>query len=100
MRYLMVLFTLLPICAQAQELSAEDRRCILDAVRRLPRVDGLKVEGSRITMSQPAHQGRNKQHPYHAMVEIDTSLAGAKTTHSFFCTGDTVSMSVLPVGMR
>ena len=29
-----------------------------------------------MTMSQPAHQGRNTQYPYNAMVEIDTSVAG------------------------
>src|SRR5215510_11300054 len=45
----------------------------------------LRVEGSRILMSNPEHRTRNKLHPYTAMVEVDVRLAGAKTTHSFFC---------------
>ena len=68
--------------------------------RGLPLVDALRVEGSRVLMSQPGHQGRGKQYPYNAMVEIDVSVAGVKTTHSFFCHGDTIVMKALPVGMR
>ena len=74
MRYLMVL--LLPTCALAQELPAEDRACIIAAVDRLPRVDAVRVEGSRVLTSQPAYQG----HPYNAMAEIDVSVAGHKPT--------------------
>ena len=100
MRYLMVLLSLIPTCALAQELSAEDRACVNAAIDRLPLVHALRVEGSRVVMSQPEHQGRGKRYPYNAMVEIDVSVAGAKTTHSFFCHGDTIVMKALPVGMR
>ena len=86
--------------SMAQELTAEDRACIIAAVERLPRVDALMVEGSRVLMSQPAHQGRGKQYPYNAMVEIDVSVAGHKQTHSFFCYGDTVLMAARPLDMR
>jgi hypothetical protein len=84
----------------AQELSAEDRACVNAAIDRLPLVDALRVEGSRVLMSQPGHQGRGKQYPYNAMVEIDVSVAGVRTTHNFFCHGDTILMKALPVGMR
>jgi hypothetical protein len=83
MRYLIVLFTLLPICAQAQELSAEDRACINTAIDKLPRVDGLR-DGSRVLMSNPENRTRNK----------------LQTTHSFFCHGDTVTIRALPVEVR
>jgi hypothetical protein len=83
----------------AQELSAEDRACINAAIDRLPHVDALRVEGSRILMSQ-TDQAQNKQHPYFATVEIDIRVTGAKTTHSFFCHGDIISMKALPFGMR
>ena len=83
----------------AQELSAEDRACINAAIDRLPHVDALRVEGSRILMSQ-TDQAQNKQHPYFATVEIDVRVAGAKTTHSFFCHGDTITMKALPVEVR
>jgi len=100
LRYLMVLLSLVPTCTLAQELSAEDRACINTAIDKLPRLGGLRVEGSRILMSNPEHRTRNKLHPYTAMVEVDVRLAGAKTTHSFFCHGDTIVMKALPVGMR
>jgi hypothetical protein len=51
-------------------------------------------------MSNPENRTRNKLHPYTAMVEIDVRLAGAKTTHSFFCHGDTITMKALPVEVR
>jgi hypothetical protein len=98
MRYLMVLFALLSICAQAQELPAEDRACIIAAIGKLPRT--LKVEGSRVLMSFPASKVRNKLDPYHAIVEIDASVAGRKSIFSFSCVGDTLSMVVQPLGMR
>ena len=44
MRYLMVL-SLIPTCALAQELPAEDRACIIAAIGKLPPM--LKIEGSR-----------------------------------------------------
>jgi hypothetical protein len=94
----MVLFPLLSICAQAQELPAEDRACIIAAIGKLPRT--LKVEGSRVLMSFPASKVRNKLDPYHAIVEIDASVAGRKSIFSFSCVGDTLSMVVQPLGMR
>ena len=100
MRYLVVLLSLIPTCALAQEPSAEDRACVNAAIDRLPLVDALRVEGSRVLMSQPGHQGPGKWYPYNAMVEIDVSVVGVKTTHNFFCHGDTILMKALPVGMR
>ena len=100
LRYLMVLLLLRPTCAIAQEFSAEDRACINAAIERLPRLDGLRVEGSRVVMSNPEKRTRNKLNPYTAMVEIDARLGGAKTTHSFFCHGDTITMKALPVEVR
>ena len=70
----------------AQELSAEDRACINAAIDKLPRLEGLRVEGSRIVMSNPEQRTRNKLYQYTATVEIDASLRGAKTTHSFSAT--------------
>ena len=100
LRYLMVLLSLIPTRALAQEPSAEDRACINAAIDKLPRIDGLRVEGSRIVMSNPEKRTRNKLDPYTATVEIDASLRGAKTTHSFFCHGDTITMRALPVDVR
>lgn len=96
----MVLLSLVPTCAIAQELSAEDRACINAAIDQLPRLEGLMVEGSRIVMSNPERRTRNKLNPYTATVEIDASYRGAKTTHSFFCHGDTITMRALPVEVR
>ena len=45
-------------------------------------------------------KGRNKTDPYHAIVQIDASLAGRKSIFSFSCVGDTLSMVVQPLGMR
>ena len=98
MRYLMVLASLIPTCALAQELPAEDRACIIAAIGKLPPM--LKIEGSRVLMSFPASKGRNKTDPYHAIVQIDASLAGRKSIFSFSCVGDTLSMVVQPLGMR
>jgi hypothetical protein len=100
MRYLMVLFALLSICAQAQELPAEDRACMIAAIGKLPKLGALKVEGSRVVMSFPASKVRNKLDPYHAIVEIDASVAGRRSIFSFSCVGDTLSMVVQPLGMR
>ena len=82
LRSLMVLLSLIPTPALAQELSAEDRACINAAIDKLPRLEGLRVEGSRIVMSNPEQRTRNKLYQYTATVEIDASLRGAKTTHS------------------
>ena len=97
MRYVMIL-SLMPACALAQELPAEDRACIIAAIGKLPPM--LTVEGSRVLMSFPASKARNKTDPYHAIVQIDASLAGRKSTFSFNCVGDTLSMTVQPLGMR
>ena len=44
MRYLMVLLSLLPTCALAQELSAEDRACITAAAGKLPPIAALEIK--------------------------------------------------------
>ena len=99
MRYLMAFLCLLPTCALTQEhLPAEDRACIIAAIAKMPRT--VKVEGSRVLMSFPASNGRNKPDPYHGIVEIDASVAGRKSIFSFSCVGDTLSMVVQPLGMR
>jgi hypothetical protein len=51
-------------------------------------------------MSNPENRARNKLHPYTATVEIDVRVAGAKTTHSSFCHGDTITMKALPIEVR
>ena len=84
--------------SMAQELPAEDRACIIAAIGKLP--PALKIEGSRVLMSFPASKGRNKPDPYHAIVQIDASVAGHKSTYNFSCVGDTLSMMVQPLGMR
>jgi hypothetical protein len=53
-----------------------------------------------VLMSFPASKVRNKPDPYHAIVEIDASVAGRKSIFSFSCVGDTLSMVVQPLGMR
>jgi len=99
MRYLMAFLCLLATCALTQEhLPAEDRACIIAAIAKMPRA--VKVEGSRVLMSFPASNGRNKPDPYHGIVEIDASVAGRKSIFSFSCVGDTLSMVVQPLGMR
>src|SRR5262245_54636106 len=97
LRSLMVLLSLIPTGALAQELSAEDRTCINAAIDKLPRLEGLMVEGSRIVMSNPEQRTRNKLNPYTATVEIDVSLSGAKSTHSFFCHGGSITRRAQPV---
>jgi hypothetical protein len=99
-RYLMVLNSLIPTCVLAQQLSAEDRACVNTAIDKLPPLDGLRAEGSRVLMSNPENGARNKLHPYTATVEIDVRVAGAKTTHSSFCHGDTITMKALPIEVR
>ena len=63
----------------AQELSAEDRACILSSVAKLPNIPGLRVEGSRVK----AQRRRNPDF-YNVMVEIDVSIVG-ETTYVFNC---------------
>ena len=68
----------------AQELSAEDRACILSAVAKLPNIPGLKVEGRRVL---PQSQRRNPD-LYNVLVEIDVSLIGQSSTYVFNCVHD------------
>jgi putative NIF3 family GTP cyclohydrolase 1 type 2 len=97
MRYLMVLLTLLPIRALAQELSVEDRACITAAAAKLPSVAALKIEQSRV-MPQPAAQGQRKL--YHVTVEIDVSVAGQTSTYIYNCIRDGQLTVIQPMGMR
>ena len=64
----------------AQELSAEDRACILSSVAKLPNIPGLRVEGSRVK----AQRRRNPDF-YNVMVEIDVSIVGESATYVFNC---------------
>ena len=100
MRYLMVLLSLIPTCALAQELSAEDRACVIAAIGRLPPVTAQDRGKPCADVVPGAPKGRGKQDPYHAIVEIDVSVAGRKSIFSFSCVGDTLSMVVQPLGMR
>ena len=99
MRYLVVLFTLLPTYALAQELSVEDRACITAAAAKLPVVAALKIEGSR-ALPQPSAQGRGNQKLHHAKVEIDVSVAGQSSTYVFNCVKDGQLVVIQPMGMR
>jgi hypothetical protein len=83
-----------------EQLPADDRACMIAAIGKLPKLGALKVEGSRVVMSFPTSKVRNKVDPYHAIVEIDASVAGRKSIFSFSCVGDTLSMVVQPLGMR
>ena len=71
----------------AQELSAEDRACILSAVAKLPNIPGLKVEGRRV-LPQSQAQGRRGPDLYNVLVEIDVSLIGQSSTYVFNCVQD------------
>jgi hypothetical protein len=97
MRYLMVLLTLLPIRALAQELSVEDRACITAAAAKLPPVAALKIEQSRV-VPQPLSQGQRKL--YHVTVEIDVSVAGQTSTYVYNCVRDGQLTVIQPMGMR
>jgi hypothetical protein len=99
MRYLMVLLALLPTCALAQELPAEDRACITAAAGKLPRVAALEIKGSR-ALPQPQSQGRRNPNVYHVMVEIDVSVAGHSSTYVFNCVRDGQLVVIQPMGLR
>jgi hypothetical protein len=96
MRYLMVLLTLLPTCALAQELSVEDRACITAAAGKLPPIAALEIKGSR-ALPQPSPQG---QKLHHAKVEIDVRVAGQSSTYVFNCVKDGQLVVIQPMGMR
>ena len=98
MRYLMVWLALLPRCALAQDLSVEDRACIMAAAARLPQVGALKIEQSRVVPAPSAGQQKSKL--YHVTVEIDTSLAGQTSTYVFNCIRQGLSTVIQPLGMR
>jgi hypothetical protein len=68
----------------AQELSAEDRACILSAVAKLPNIPGLKVEGRRVLPQSQAQAPRNPD-LYNVLVEIDVSILGESETYVFNC---------------
>jgi len=99
MRYLMVLLSLLPTCAVAQELSVEDRACITAAAAKLPPIAALKVERSRV-MPQPSSQEQRNSKLYHVRVEIDANVAGQTSTYLFNCIRDGQLTVIQPVGMR
>ena len=98
MRCLMVLFTFLPACALAQELSAEDRACITAAAGRLPTIAALEIKGSR-ALARPGQERRN-QKLHNAIVEIDVSVAGHSSTYIFNCISNAGLVVIQPMGMR
>src|SRR5262245_32024815 len=98
MRGLMVLLSLLPTCAFAQELSAEDRTCITAAAGKLPTIAALEIKGSR-ALARLVQQRRN-QKLHNAIVEIDVSLVGHSSTYIFNCIIDTGMVVIQPMGMR
>ena len=98
-RYLMVLATLLPTCALAQELSVEDRACITAAAAKLPQVTALTINGSR-ALPRPQTQGRRNPDVYNVKVEIDVSVAGQSSTYIFNCVRSGMLTVVQPLGMR
>jgi hypothetical protein len=99
MRFLIALFTLIPTCALAQELSVEDRACITAAAAKMPPVAALNIERSRV-LPQPQAQGRRNQDLYHVRVEIDASVAGQSSTYVFNCVRDGHLTVIQPLGMR
>jgi hypothetical protein len=70
-----------------QELSAEDRACIVSAVAKLPNVPALKIERSR-ALPQSQSQGRRNLSLYNVMIEIDVSIVGENATYIFNCIRD------------
>jgi hypothetical protein len=99
MRYLIVLLTLLPMPALAQELSVEDRACITAAAAKLPSITALKIEGSRVVSQEPAQEQRSSK-LYHVKVEIDVSVAGQTSTYVYNCVRDGQLTVIQPLGMR
>jgi len=83
----------------AQELSAEDRACILSSVAKLPNIPGIRVEGSRV-LPQPQAQRRRNPDLYNVMVEIDVSIVGESATYVFNCIRDGQLTVVQPMGIR
>jgi hypothetical protein len=80
----------------AQELSAEDRACILSSVAKLPNIPGLKVEGSRV-LPQPQARRRNPD-LYNVIVEIDVSIVGESASYRFNCIRNGQLTLIQPLG--
>ena len=81
----------------AQELSAEDRACILSSVAKLPNTPGLRVEGSRVLPKSQAQRRRNPD-SYNVMVEIDVSIVGESATYRFNCIRNGQLTLIQPMG--
>ena len=81
----------------AQELSAEDRACILSAVAKLPTIPGLKVEGRRV-LPQSQAQGRRGPDLYNVLVEIEVSILGESETYVFNCIRNGQATVIQPMG--
>ena len=79
----------------AQELSAEDRACMLSSVAKLPNTPGLKVEGSRVL---PQTQRRRNPDFYNVMLEIDVSIVGENATYRFNCIRNGQLTLIQPMG--
>jgi len=81
----------------AQELSAEDRACILSSVAKLPNIPGIRVEGSRV-LPQPQAQRRRNPDLYNVMIEIDVSIVGESATYVFNCIRNAQLTLIQPIG--
>ena len=90
--------------SSAQQLSVEERMCIIDAVAKLPPVAAPNVEGSRVVdkrvVEQPQSQGRRSYPVYRIKIEIDASVAGQRSTYLFNCVQSGQATLVQPLGMR
>src|SRR5262245_10268104 len=82
--------------SSAQELSVEERRCIISAVAKLPQAAALKIERSR---AYPDPSRRNPD-PYRILVEIDVGVAGHTSTYMFNCILQGQLTVTQPLGMR
>jgi hypothetical protein len=82
-----------------QELSAEDRACIVSAVAKLPNVPALKIDRSRV-LPQSQAPGRRNPSLYNVMVEIDVSAVGQSSTYIFNCIRDGHMTVIQSLGMR
>ena len=82
----------------AQELSAEDRACILSAVAKLPTIPGLKVEGRRVLPQSQAPQGRRSPALYNVLVAIEVSILGESETYVFNCIRNSQATVIQPMG--
>src|SRR5262249_17006182 len=81
----------------AQELSSEDRACILSSVAKLPNTPGLRVEGSRVLPRSQTQRGRNTD-IYNGMVEIGVSMVGGSGSYGFNCIDNGQLTLIQPLG--